>query len=178
MALTLDLGPVDHLTVGTVGPPGRRVFYLQAAQGRTLVSFIFEKEQARALAHAVRRLLEARGHPWPQEDPDPDPFALRQPLEPLFRIGDLALGHDEERGLFFLWIEEMRLPLEEEGEEGTEEGGERGLVRIWVDADLLGRMARHALRVVAAGRPTCPLCGRPIDPEGHFCPPRNGHRVN
>jgi uncharacterized repeat protein (TIGR03847 family) len=36
-------------------------------------------------------------------------------------------------------------------------------------------LARHAAAIVAAGRPICVLCGRPIDPEGHFCPKRNGH---
>jgi uncharacterized repeat protein (TIGR03847 family) len=34
----------------------------------------------------------------------------------------------------------------------------------------------RALRVVAAGRPPCPLCSLPLDPEGHICPRQNGHR--
>ena len=32
--------------------------------------------------------------------------------------------------------------------------------------------------VVAAGRLPCPLCGQPLDPQGHICPRRNGHYVN
>ena len=44
------------------------------------------------------------------------------------------------------------------------------------------RFIRHtppevSKEVVAAGRPTCAMCGEPIDPEGHFCPRRNGHRT-
>ena len=27
---------------------------------------------------------------------------------------------------------------------------------------------------MAAGRPPCPLCGLPLDPEGHICPRQNG----
>jgi hypothetical protein len=30
--------------------------------------------------------------------------------------------------------------------------------------------------LVRAGRPACPLCGNPMDPEGHSCPRTNGHR--
>jgi uncharacterized repeat protein (TIGR03847 family) len=36
----------------------------------------------------------------------------------------------------------------------------------------------RALSVVAAGRLPCPLCGQPLDPQGHICPRRNGHYVN
>jgi hypothetical protein len=28
---------------------------------------------------------------------------------------------------------------------------------------------------VAAGRPRCPYCHSPIEPEGHVCPRSNGH---
>ena len=34
-------------------------------------------------------------------------------------------------------------------------------------------MVRHATRVVTAGRPLCQICGRPMDPAGHFCPRNN-----
>ena len=34
------------------------------------------------------------------------------------------------------------------------------------------------LSVVAAGRLPCPLCGQPLDPQGHICTRRNGHYVN
>jgi uncharacterized repeat protein (TIGR03847 family) len=33
----------------------------------------------------------------------------------------------------------------------------------------------RARRVVAAGRPPCPLCGQPLDPAGHLCPRHNGY---
>jgi uncharacterized repeat protein (TIGR03847 family) len=36
----------------------------------------------------------------------------------------------------------------------------------------------RALSVVAAGRLPCPICGQPLDPQGHLCPRRNGHYVN
>ena len=36
--------------------------------------------------------------------------------------------------------------------------------------------AMHGASVVKAGRPPCPLCGQPLDPEGHVCARLNGHR--
>ncbi|MSY75448.1 MAG: DUF3090 family protein, partial [Actinobacteria bacterium] len=30
--------------------------------------------------------------------------------------------------------------------------------------------------VVSAGRPACPFCSLPVDPNGHLCPRANGYR--
>ena len=35
--------------------------------------------------------------------------------------------------------------------------------------------AAQAGRVVSSGRPPCPLCANPLDPEGHICPRLNGY---
>ena len=56
-----DLDPVTFITVGTIGPPGQRTFYLQAAQGNRVVSLIIEKEHAAALALSIQRLLDSMG---------------------------------------------------------------------------------------------------------------------
>ena len=31
-------------------------------------------------------------------------------------------------------------------------------------------------QVLEAGRPSCPFCGNPVDPEGHLCVRANGFR--
>lgn len=36
--------------------------------------------------------------------------------------------------------------------------------------------AGRAASVVSAGRPACPFCGQPLDPDGHLCPRSNGHK--
>jgi len=36
--------------------------------------------------------------------------------------------------------------------------------------------ASRAETVVSAGRPPCPFCGQPLDPEGHLCPRANGFK--
>jgi hypothetical protein len=36
--------------------------------------------------------------------------------------------------------------------------------------------ASRAETVVSAGRPPCPFCGQPLDPDGHLCPRANGFK--
>jgi len=49
---------------------------------------------------------------------------------------------------------------------------------VMMSPDTARAFVARASRVVAAGRPPCPLCGAPLDPQGHICPRRNGHYVN
>ena len=51
-------------------------------------------------------------------------------------------------------------------------------MRVRITALAARAFVGRALRVLAAGRPPCPLCGQPLDPQGHLCPRRNGHRLN
>ena len=51
-------------------------------------------------------------------------------------------------------------------------------LRVRLSSDLAREFVTRALAVVAAGRLPCPLCGQPLDPQGHICPRRNGHYVN
>ena len=49
-------------------------------------------------------------------------------------------------------------------------------LRVRITAEAAQAFITRAQRVVAAGRPPCPLCSLPLDPEGHICPRQNGHR--
>ncbi len=60
-------------------------------------------------------------------------------------------------------------------EELVEEGDEAASARITATRAQIAALAVHGAEVVAAGRPPCPLCGNPLDPEGHICPKLNGH---
>ncbi len=51
-------------------------------------------------------------------------------------------------------------------------------LRVRLTADAARGFVRRAIEVIAAGRLPCPLCGQPLDPQGHICPRRNGHYVN
>lgn len=164
--IVYDLNPVSRVTVGALGEPGHRTFYLQGRQGTTLVTLVTEKEQMNSLAQGITDLLTRLGE---QADApatvSPYDVALEEPFEPLFRIGQLGLGYDQESSQ--LVIVAYALVPEEEPEVDV--------VRFWGTRDQMRALARHITQVAVAGRPICVLCGKPIDPEGHFCPRRNGH---
>jgi probable phosphomutase (TIGR03848 family)/uncharacterized repeat protein (TIGR03847 family) len=165
-----DLNPVSRVTVGAVGEPGQRTFFLQGRQGTTLVSLVTEKEQMNSLAQGVTDLLTRLGERADAATEVSEyELALEQPVEPLFRIGQLGLGYDQENDL--LVIVAYAIP-EQEDQEILD------VVRFWATRDQMRALARHVAQVAAAGRPICVLCGRPIDPEGHFCPRRNGHATH
>jgi uncharacterized repeat protein (TIGR03847 family) len=163
-----DLNPVTHITVGAVGKPGKRTFYLQGRQGAKIVTLLTEKEQVAALSQGIDQLLERLGvgNQTKTVQVTETEMELSQPIEPVFRVGQLGLGYEAERGLLVLVAYE--LPEEENPQTVN-------VVRFWATPEQMRALARHAAGVVAGGRPICVMCGRPIDPEGHFCPKRNGH---
>ena len=52
----------------------------------------------------------------------------------------------------------------------------RGLMAVTITPAAARAFVVRARRVVAAGRPSCPLCSLPLDPAGHVCPRQNGYR--
>jgi len=63
-----------------------------------------------------------------------------------------------------------------EGADDDPEGPDT--LRVRLTAEAARGFVNRAVEVVAAGRLPCPLCGQPLDPQGHICPRRNGHYVN
>ena len=107
-----DFDPVDRITVGAVGQPGQRTFYLQARQGRYLLSLVMEKEQVNALATALDQLLESLAEKNPLLSTSEDLIAmagmnLEEPVEEAFRIGQLGLGYDEGRDVLVIIAQEL-----------------------------------------------------------------------
>ncbi|MGD2079356.1 MAG: DUF3090 domain-containing protein [Chloroflexota bacterium] len=169
MARHIEMNPVTHLTIGTVGPPGQRVFYLQGSRGSDIVSMIIEKQQASMLASSLETLLEDLAEKYPA-DVDREPvwtdMRLREPIEPLFRVGNMGLGYNEEVDKVVVVAYEL-----------VDEEEEASAVSLWATRAQAQALIKHANEVVSAGRPICGNCGQPIDPDGHFCPNRNGHAI-
>ena len=160
----IELSRADFVTIDTIGPPGERTFYLQASQDDLLITLVIEKMHAAALSVAIKSLLERLGQ---AEEPASVDLNLIQPVEPLFRAGNLGLGYDEERDLLVIVAEEMV----------TGEDVQAARVQIWADRLMMAQLAHQAATVVAAGRPTCPLCNEPINPgEDHTCVRGNGRK--
>ncbi len=164
---TYDFNPVSHVTIDALGPPGQRTFFFQASQGLMVVTLVMEKEQARALAAAIDQLLEQVGAPTEEESQVGD-LRLLEPIDPEFRIGQMGLGYEANLDRVIVIIQELL---------SEEEAAEREpmVARFWMSKAQAKALSQRANAVVAAGRPTCPLCGNPIDASGHFCPPSNGH---
>lgn len=174
----LDLDPVDRITVGAVGEPGQRTFYIQARSGDRLVTILVEKQQVQLLAATVVDVLSRMARPVEAEEAPEGSMELEQPLDPEWRAGRLAVGYEEDRDRILLEAEEL-IPGEDE-DEGEDDDEEEELVageqvRFWATPEQMMILARHGAAVCAAGRPQCRFCGNPIEADGHVCPAMNGH---
>lgn len=153
-----------HVTAGYVGIPGDRTFYLQAEDDHQRITLLLEKQQVEGIAELLEELL-ARVDDGPATDWDREAMSLRDPLEARWHVGEIAAGLDPELGRFVLELHELTA--------GDLEGE---VIRFSMDQDQARRLAAHAEEVVGQGRPLCPLCGRPTEPDGsHVCPSSNGH---
>ena len=167
---TFDFNPVSAIVADAVGRPGQRTFFLQARQGADLATLVMEKEQVAALATSILQLLEElekERADLPTTEEQTSVPKLREPLEPAFRVGQLGLGYDEKLDLMVLIAQAVP--------EAEDEGPRDPKARFYATRAQMRTLSEHALQAVAAGRPDCPLCGQPIEPDGHFCPRTNGH---
>lgn len=167
----------DHFVAGTLGEPGDRTFYLQARKGRALVSVGIEKVQVAALAERLDDLLDAVEAPdaeaSPAAAPTDEAYGLEEPVVELFRVGAMALAWDASSEAVVI---EAQTPTEdgEYAELPDEADDGPDLLRVRIDAPRARHFVRRAAALVAGGRPACPFCGEPLDPQGHFCPRGNG----
>ncbi|MBN1284232.1 MAG: DUF3090 family protein [Anaerolineae bacterium] len=148
----IELDAVDFITVGTIGPKGKRIFHLQAGQNDRIVSLILEKQQAQSLARAIQELLEEIseriGLPGPK--PVKLDMELREPIEPYFRIAQMGLGYDQARDMIVLIVQE--LVASEEEEEASLDAIDPQVVRFWGSREQMLALAEHAAKVIRQGR--------------------------
>jgi uncharacterized repeat protein (TIGR03847 family) len=169
----------ERFVAGTVGQPGQRSFYLQASAGGRVTSVLVEKFQVSLLAERIDELLDEvlsdSGTAPPAAPTDDGPLDL--PLTEDFRVGAIALGWDgEEEQVVIEAQEETENPVEPLAEDVPENGP--GVLRVRLSLAAARAFSRRAIQIVGQGRPPCPLCGLPLDAEGHICPRQNGHRVS
>jgi uncharacterized repeat protein (TIGR03847 family) len=179
MADMIEMNPVEAITAGAVGEPGHRVFYIQARAFDRVITLIAEKEQVQMLAHGVHQFLAELDEKFPKNSQDPEvgplDLELRGPFEPNFRVSQMGLGYDDNTDRVVLVAHELVSEEPDADQPEPAQAKEPGVARFWATRTQMRAMADHALEIAARGRPTCPLCGRPEDRDGHFCPKRNGH---
>lgn len=173
-----DLNPVQHIIADAVGEPGQRTFFLQARADEQSISVVLEKQEVGQLAVAVLQLLEELEKQYPnlrQTSHSHKDLQPEHPLEPIFRVGQLSIGYDEDDDM--VWIVAKELVVNDEGEVADPNRDDIPAVRFVATRDQMRAMSEHALEVIGRGRPVCPLCGRPIDRTGHFCARSDGQAM-
>jgi uncharacterized repeat protein (TIGR03847 family) len=171
---SFDMSMPVHFTVGTVGLPGQRTFFVQAADESALVTLKVEKTQVAALAQYIAELLADL--PPVTDDALPHDVELREPAVAEWVVGTIGVAFDEARDRMVVTFQELApqdLEAEEEGDDPTDE--DRSLATFTITREQAMAFVRRAAELVASGRPPCTLCGRPLDPEGHVCIKTNGH---
>lgn len=179
--------PPDRFVAGTVGDPGARSFFLQARSGSQLVTIGCEKQQVTALAERIDELLDEVMSTSaqdavipavaPQDLSDSEP--LDQPIEEEFRAGTMTLAwdHEAERVVIEVFpFTEASVVSPDQPEEEIEEPEPEEIFLVRITPGAARAFVERARKVLEAGRPTCPFCGEPIDPEGHLCVRANGFR--
>ena len=167
----IDVDPCDHITADAIGKPGQRVFYLQAYQDQRTITILIEKAQLQSLAIGVEQFLSQLNQQNPDLEEASGEFSeehmrIHPPVDPLFRAGEIGLGYDKERDRVVIFAKEL-LTEEEEPESAAQ-------IRFWATRSQMRKLARWGADVVNRGRPVCSQCGQPMEPEGHFCPKKNG----
>ncbi len=175
--------PPERFVAGTVGQPGDRTFYLQASGAGRTVSVALEKVQVQVLADRLEELLDTVRRSTDADVPVVAPRELEDtapldaPVEEEFRVGTMGLAWETDGERL---VVEALAQAEDDDEAAVEplsdvdEGPDA--LRVRLTAHMARAFIARAQRVVAAGRPPCPLCSLPLDPEGHICPRQNGHR--
>jgi len=189
--------PPERFVAGTVGEPGDRTFFLQARGGGRVVSVALEKVQVSLLAEKLEELLLEANKRFGVNLPEapmvhgPDNEPLDTPVDEEFRVGTLGLAFDVDSGTVVIEaIEageaEVEIELgpdapeevvddDEDDEDDDEPDDDLDRLRVRLSPEATRAFIDRARRVVAAGRPPCPLCGQPLDPAGHLCPRHNGY---
>src|SRR5690606_13927392 len=172
-----DYDPPERFVAGALGQPGARAFFLQARGEGRLTTVALEKLQVAALAGRLEELLDevlrrsgGTAHVpamAPADLTDDDPLDL--PVSEDFRVGTMALAWDPERSQVVIVAQEMV-------DEDEPDAPEPAVLRVRISAGAARAITQRALMIVAAGRPPCPLCQQPLDPEGHVCVRLNGYR--
>jgi uncharacterized repeat protein (TIGR03847 family) len=144
----IELDPVTHITAGAIGQPGHRTFFIQAERRGERVDLICEKEQVQALTDAIDEMaqnLEQEFGLTRHTDlaVDDAAMAIKEPLDPLFRVGSMGLGYDANRDRILLVAQEA---LGEDEERDPRE------VRFFATRAQMEVLCRYAREVIGHGR--------------------------
>ena len=173
----IEYDPPERFVVGTVGPPGSRTFFIQASDAQRRTQVAVEKIHVTVLAERLEQLLDTLGGPAgavAAAVSAADNAPLDTPITQEYRVTALALAWDEEQQRVTIECHDHdpdQIPSAE-----VERSTAVNTLRVVLSPQQARAFARRCTTVAAAGRPACPFCAGPLDPEGHICPRANGYR--
>ncbi len=187
MPIVHGFDPPERFVAGTVGEPGSRTFFLQARSGPRIVSVALEKQQVAALAERVDELLDEVMASESTEGLVPavapvgleDKAPLEQPIEEEFRAGTMTLSWDpdDERVVIEVFpYAEATVVGPDQAEAETEDAEPDEMMLVRLEPGTARAFVKRTEQVLEAGRPSCPFCGIPVDPDGHLCVRANGFK--
>jgi len=168
----------DRVVIGTIGVPGARTFYLQVRSGKQIVSIALEKQQSAQLAEKIDEILDQlitlESNPFSVPKGTPIELVDNDQLEAVteqFRTGAMTLGWDPTTAQVVI---EAYPITEVDADDNVESLAENGadvpeMLLVRMPVGTARAFAKRTREVVGAGRPACPLCGYPVDPDGHVC---------
>jgi len=168
----------DRVVVGTIGLPGARTFYLQVRAGTQIVSIALEKQQSALLAEKIDEILDqlvtVEGNPFSVPTSTPLELVDNDQLEAVqgqFRTGAMSLGWDPTTAQVVIEAYPITDVDADDNDESLDEGGanEPEMLLVRMPVGTARAFAKRTREIVGAGRPTCSLCGYPIDADGHIC---------
>jgi uncharacterized repeat protein (TIGR03847 family) len=170
---------LDRFTVGTVGMPGERTFYIQFRASNTLLSFSLEKSQVAVLSERLRHMvkeIKATNPLLARIEKSKDSLPLDTPIEDEFRVGSMAIFFDSDSEKIQLDLRELNQNSDEEEDDDLFEDGDVEVVRLFITIGQALTFSARSELILGAGRAQCPFCGFPINPTGHICARANGYR--
>ncbi|TVU66202.1 DUF3090 domain-containing protein [Paenarthrobacter nitroguajacolicus] len=167
----------DRVVIGTIGLPGNRTFYLQVRAGAQIVSIALEKQQSALLAEKIDEMLDelstVEGNPFsvptvtPIELVDNDPIEAPQEQ---FRTGAMSLGWDPTTAQVVVEAYPLAdIDTDDNDDLQVHDDDEPEMMLVRMPVGTARAFAKRTREIVDAGRPICPLCGYPIDADGHTC---------
>lgn len=168
----------DRVVVGTIGLPGARTFYLQVRTGKQIVTIALEKQQSALLAENIDEILDqlmtVEGNRFSVPTSTPIELVDNDQLETVqeqFRTGVMSLGWDPTTAQIVIEAHPITDVDADDNDEFLDEDGpdESEMLLVRMPVGTARAFAKRTREIVGAGRPACPLCGYPIDADGHIC---------
>ena len=169
---------IERFTVGTVGVPGERTFFIQFKSGNELFSTSLEKSQVAAMSERLQYMLKEirQVHPLsPRPQLQRDSLPLENPVLDEFRVGSIAIFYEEKSERIQIDLREL-IFNESDSDDDLHLLENVQMFRLFITPTQALIFHDRAELIIAAGRQPCPFCGLPIDPQGHLCARANGYR--